>query len=71
MQNPQRALNLAKKAATIIEEPHILDTLAESYYINGYHAEAIAVGTRALRLARDNLSYYEEQLAKFKQAGGY
>ena len=71
LQNPQRALNLAKKATAIVEEPHILDTLAESYYINGYHEEAIAAATRALRLARDNLSYYEEQLTKFKQAGGY
>jgi len=71
LQNPQRALNLARKAALIIEEPHILDTLAESYYINGYHEEAIAAATRALSLARDNLSYYEEQLAKFKVAAGY
>lgn len=71
LQNPQRALMLAKKAALIIEEPHILDTLAESYYINGYHEEAIAAATRALRLARENLSYYEEQLTKFKQAGGH
>jgi tetratricopeptide (TPR) repeat protein len=71
LQNPQRALNLAKKATAIVEEPHILDTLAESYYINGHHAEAIAAATRALRLARDNLSYYEEQLTKFKQAGEF
>ena len=37
----------------------------------GYHEEAIAAATRALKSARDNHSYYEEQLAKFKAAAGH
>jgi Zn-dependent protease with chaperone function len=68
LREPQRALELAKAAADIAEEPHILDTLAESYYVNGMHAEAVDAARRALRLARDNRAYYEGQLTKFRQA---
>ena len=69
--DPERALMLAKAAAAISAVPHILDTLAESYFINGYYEEAIAAETRALDLARDNRSYYESQLEKFRKALGY
>ena len=33
--DPTRALELAKRAAAIETSPHVLDTLAESYYVNG------------------------------------
>ena len=68
LRNPKRALELAESAAAMAEEPHILDTLAESYFVNGMYAEAVESAQRALRLARDNRSYYEEQLSKFRQA---
>jgi tetratricopeptide (TPR) repeat protein len=35
LRDPRMALNLSKKAASISPQAHILDTLAESYYING------------------------------------
>ena len=69
--NPERALMLAKAAATISAVPHILDTLAESYYLNGYYEEAIAAETRARDLAQENHSYYDAQLEKFRKALGY
>jgi len=66
--NPQQALILAQKAATLSSEAHIMDTLAESYYINGKYTEAVLAAGRALKLARTNLSYYEDQLEKFSEA---
>jgi Zn-dependent protease with chaperone function len=68
LRNPERALELAQAAAARMEAPHILDTLAESYYVNGMYAQAIEAGQRALVLARDNRSYYLQQLEKFKRA---
>ena len=67
-QDPQRALELAQKAIEIENSPYVWDTLAESYYINGLHQEAIAAGKQALDLAKKNRSYYLEQLEKFKEA---
>jgi Zn-dependent protease with chaperone function len=65
---PQQALKLAQKAAELQPLPHILDTLAESYYANDLYQQAIDVEQKALAAARDNRSYYEDQLAKFKAA---
>jgi len=66
--DPERALELARKAAALEEAPHILDTLAESYYANGRFEEAISAERRALDRIRKNRSYYEDQLKKFKKA---
>jgi Zn-dependent protease with chaperone function len=63
----QRALALAKKAASLEQAPYILDTLAESYYINGMFDEAIAAGKKALELAPKNQKYFGDQLEKFKK----
>jgi Zn-dependent protease with chaperone function len=63
----ERALPLAKQAAALSSEPHVLDTLAESYFINGYHAEAIAVITEALAKNPKDRQYYESQLKKFEK----
>jgi Zn-dependent protease with chaperone function len=68
--NPARALDLAKAAAGLLEEPHILDTLAECYYVNGQYAKALETARRALRLARENRTYYQEQVEKFGKAAG-
>ena len=68
LRNPERALNLALKAADIEESPHILDTLAESYYINGRLEEAISTESYALRIAKKQRSYFENQLKKFMTA---
>ncbi len=68
LRNPERALNLALKAADLEESPHILDTLAESYYINGRLEEAISTESYALRIAKKERLYFENQLKKFKTA---
>ena len=68
--NPSRALDLAKAAAGLLEEPHILDTLAECYFVNGQYAKAFETAQRALRLARENRTYYQEQVEKFRKEAG-
>ena len=59
---------LAKKALQLKQAPHILDTLAESFYVNNQIQDAIATEKRALQLAKKNRSYYEKQLEKFVKA---
>ncbi|MBU4344321.1 MAG: M48 family metalloprotease [Desulfobacteraceae bacterium] len=66
--DPKRAVMLARKAVQLKEAPHILDTLAESFYVNNQIQDAIATERRALDLAKKNRSYYEKQLEKFVKA---
>jgi len=66
--NPKKALELAKRAVQLEESPHILDTLAESYYVNGMFEQAINVELRALELTTKDQDYYKKQLLKFKLA---
>ena len=68
LRNPERSLSLAKLAVEIEPSAHIFDTLAESYLVNGMNQEAIEAAERALKLAKDNRSYYKEQLEKFRKA---
>lgn len=68
LRDPKRALELAKQAAQLEQAPHILDTLAESYFINGMYEQAIKAAKQALTLAKRNRSYYREQLEKFEKA---
>jgi Zn-dependent protease with chaperone function len=63
-----RALALAKLAIRLEKSPHIWDTLAESYYVNGMYRDAIEAGYRALERAGKNRSYYEDQIKKFEAA---
>ena len=70
LRDPARALDLALQAAAIAQEPHILDTLAESYYVNKFYDLAVETGAQALKLARENRGYYQDQLKKFKAAAG-
>jgi Zn-dependent protease with chaperone function len=71
---PQRALVLAKKAAELKKEPYILDTLAQSYYVNGMYKEAVASQERAIKLLkldpgnRREQNDYEGRLKKFVEA---
>jgi len=66
--NPERAFVLAVRASELLPEAHIMDTLAESYYVNKRFEEALKAGTKALELSKTNRSYYEGQLKKFKNA---
>lgn len=63
--DPQRALELAKRAAALSEQGHILDTLAEAYWQNGLSEQAKVTVQRALELDPANREYYLEQMAKF------
>ena len=66
--NPERALALAKRAAALEREAHVLDTLAESYFVNGNVEKALAAAKEALAIAKKERSYYQEQIAKFEEA---
>ncbi len=67
-QNPDQALDLALRAASLSTESHVLDTLAEAYYVNGDFKSAITAAEKALDAARENYAYYREQLEKFRAA---
>jgi Zn-dependent protease with chaperone function len=69
-QDPARALAMAKLAIQLERLPHVWDTLAESYYVNGMHLEAVEAGRQALALARKKRTYYQDQLDKFSNAAG-
>ncbi len=63
----EKALFYAKQAAALNPAPHILDTLAESYYVNSLHQEAIMTIKQALAMSPQDRDYYENQLKKFKE----
>lgn len=67
LRDPERALVLAQAAVRLDPSAHVLDTLAESYFLTGRLEEAVATAARALALARSNRSYYEDQLRKFNR----
>lgn len=66
--DPQEALQLALEAVRRRPAPHILDTLAESLFLNGYVERAIATEEEALRLKPTNSVYYRDQLTRFRKA---
>jgi tetratricopeptide (TPR) repeat protein len=68
LRDPPRALALAQRAAELEQSAFILDTLAESYFVNGRYAEAVEAAKRALALAKGDRSHYEAQLQRFRQA---
>jgi Zn-dependent protease with chaperone function len=65
---PQEALALAEQAAALSPKPHILDTLAEAFYVNGNMKAAIDAEKRALAAAKTDTAYYRKQLKRFKTA---
>ena len=65
---PIKALVYAQHAAALKSAPHILDTLAESYHVNGLHKKAIMTIKQALAMQPEDRAYYEGQLSKFEQA---
>ncbi|KPA15940.1 Peptidase M48, Ste24p [Candidatus Magnetomorum sp. HK-1] len=68
LRNPEKALILAQKAATLQKSHYILDTLAEAYYVNGYFEQAIELAEKVLTMELKNPKHYQEQLEKFKRA---
>ncbi len=63
---PGPALRLAERAAQVSPKPHILDTLAQAFHVNGMKREALATAERALAAASGDRSYYSEQVEKFR-----
>ncbi|BBO79695.1 hypothetical protein DSCO28_02610 [Desulfosarcina ovata subsp. sediminis] len=68
LRNPELALTLAQKAVAIDPSAHVLDTLAESLFVNGKIDQAIETARIALDKATSNRAYYAEQLEKFQAA---
>ena len=69
-QKPKEALMFASMAANLKPAGYILDTLAESFFINGYVEKAIATEEEALKKDPSNTNDYRAQLQRFKKAGG-
>lgn len=67
--DPDEALELALQAAAISPEPHVLDTLAEAYYVNGRYSEALEAINEALAKAgSSDRTHYLKQQQKFQRA---
>jgi Zn-dependent protease with chaperone function len=66
--DPRRALKLALQAVSLKpQEPHILDTLAEAYFLNGHIEEAIEAEQRAISLAGQVSEHYRRQMERFQK----
>jgi Zn-dependent protease with chaperone function len=66
---PKEALRLAEEAARLAPDaPHILDTLAEAYFINDMPTEALEMEQKALALATEQRDYYIRQAERFRRA---
>ena len=63
---PKKALMYASMAAKLDPTAHILDTLAESLFINGYIKKAIATEKEALKKDSSGKEYYQSQIKRFK-----
>jgi tetratricopeptide (TPR) repeat protein len=68
IRKPKDALIFAETAAALAPKPHILDTLAESYYVNGMHREAVFTIKKVIEKKPANIRYYRKQLKKFEEA---
>jgi tetratricopeptide (TPR) repeat protein len=65
LRDNKKALALAQKAAWLSREPHILDTLAEAYFINGDTEDALKAIEEAIALMPADIEYYYKQKQKF------
>ncbi|MBW1989283.1 MAG: tetratricopeptide repeat protein, partial [Deltaproteobacteria bacterium] len=64
---PREALKLAKKAAQYLPvKPHILDTLAEAYFVNGHLKEAEKYEKRAYAGVKELPEQHKKTLEKYK-----
>jgi Zn-dependent protease with chaperone function len=68
LRDPERALALARRAAAQSDAAHVLDTLAEAYFVNGMYEAALETGRRALDRAGGDRSHFRAQLRKFQAA---
>jgi len=70
LRNPKKALFLAQKAVRLKKTAHILDTLAEAYFVNGYFEKAFTTEKEALSSAKKGKDHqhFNHQLTKFREA---
>ena len=70
IRNPVAALQHARKAVQLSEEPEpaFLDTLAEAYFLNGQIAEAVKSAEQALAASPEDRTEYEKRLEHFRRA---
>lgn len=68
LRQPEEALKLALAAVDLFPKAHVLDTLAESYYVNGQYQQALLAGKQALKEAEENRDYYLRQVQRFQKA---
>ncbi|SDP37920.1 M48 family metallopeptidase [Desulforhopalus singaporensis] len=66
LRNPEKALVLAKGAATLKPKGYVLDTLATAYWANGLREEAITMEQQALAKDESRRGFYLEQLNRFR-----
>jgi Zn-dependent protease with chaperone function len=69
LRNPERALHLALQAVQLERSAQVLDTLAESHFVNGEIEAAITAEKMALELAKENREYFQKQLERFSKGG--
>jgi Zn-dependent protease with chaperone function len=65
--NATAALELAKEAVQLRQEPFIWDTLAEAYYVNGLYEDALQAIDQAIRMGSENGEHYMRQKEKLEQ----
>jgi Zn-dependent protease with chaperone function len=71
LRNYPEALRLARMAVSLANLPYILDTLAESLYVNGMYRQAVIAAEEALYSADpEEREHYEKQLEKYRAAYG-
>ena len=71
IRNPVAALECARKANSLDKDPNPshLDTLAEAYYVNQQHKDAVETEMQAVALAPpDQRSHCQESLEKYQRA---
>ncbi len=65
IQDIERGFRLAKEAAAINPAPHILDTLAEGYWLRGFPCVALDLEQKVLAAKPKQLEIYRKQAEKF------
>jgi len=65
LRDPNKALTLARSAATLEPEGHVLDTLATAYWANGLVDEAVRTEQQAAAADIAQKRYYLAQIGKF------
>jgi tetratricopeptide (TPR) repeat protein len=72
VRNPESALRYARRAIAEDKEgpkPHILDTLAEAYFVNEQYSEAVRTEQQAIAAATaEEKDRYQENLEKYQRA---